>query len=73
MRETPDAKRTDSPTNASEIQEGQDVTDDDLLTKKLRLTLTISTFKIVLVYLSNIKVSGVFLSIFSFVVSIHRF
>ena len=48
MRETPDAKRTDSPTNASEIHEGQDVTVDVEPTKKLRLTLTVlSTFKIV--------------------------
>ena len=60
MRETPDAKRTDSPTNASEIHEGQDVTVDDEPTKKLRLTLTmLSTFKILHVYLSNMMTNSV--------------
>ena len=60
MRETPDAKRSGSPTTASEIHEGQDVTVDDERTKKFRLTLTIlSTFKIVLVFLSNIMTNSV--------------
>ena len=58
MREILDAKRTDEPTTASEIHEGQDVTVDDEPTKKLRLTLTISTLKIVLVYLSNIMTNS---------------
>ena len=60
LRETPDAKRTDPPTTASEIHDDQDVTVDDEPTKKLRLTLTIlSTFKIVLVYLSNVVTNSV--------------